>query len=86
MNEPDEAEQDDTEATEGDEANEEFSQIVANADLAHPVAIGKNQPTVTDEDDLVDLDDPADIERMIRRIEKADPLLGDLLRAEATDE
>jgi hypothetical protein len=69
-----------------EEAEREFAQIVANAELAHPVAIGKNQPTVTDEDDLIDLDDPEDIERMIRDIARKDPFLGDLLRAEASDE
>jgi hypothetical protein len=76
--EPDDSVTDDMEPTEDDAAE--------SAEFARPVAIGRNQPTVTDEDDLIDLDDPKDIERMIRRIERLDPLLGDLLRAEASDE
>jgi hypothetical protein len=38
------------EMPEESESDREFAQIVANAELARPVAIGKNQPTVTDKD------------------------------------
>ena len=93
----------DDESVEGDEAEREFAQIVANAEFmrtlvdgkevvipnpefARPVAIGKNQPTVTTAEDLVDLDDEDDIKRMIRRIERIDPFIAGLLEAEEADE
>ena len=55
-------------------------------ELARPVAIGKNQPTKTDADDLADLDDPDDIKRMVRKIEKLDPFIASLLKAEEADD
>ena len=69
-----------------EDADAQFARIMANAELARPVAIGKNQPTVTEPEDLADLDDEEDIERMIRRIERLDPFIGELLKAEASED
>ena len=69
-----------------EDADVQFARIMANAELARPVAIGKNQPTVTEPEDLADLDDEEDIERMIRRIERLDPFIGELLKAEASED
>jgi len=59
-------------------------------EFAQPIAIGKNQPTVTTAEDLLDLDDPGDlarIERMLKRFdEENDSFLADLFGAKEADE
>ena len=89
--EPDETKEteptEDNEPGEGDdemEPTEEGGE--GSAEFARPVAIGKDHPTVTDADDLADLDDPDDIKRMIRKLKRMDPFIAELLEAEASDE
>ena len=42
----------------------------ASVEFARPVAIGKDQPTVTTAEDLIDLDDPAELDRIAKSLEK----------------
>jgi hypothetical protein len=82
--EPDNDEPD--EVTEVEPMADETEEPADDAEFARPVAIGRNQPTVTEAEDLLDLDDEDDIKRMIRRIERIDPFIGELLKAEAVDD
>jgi len=89
--EDDEVNEPDDDAPEGDaeqpddEMPDEETADGDGAELAMPIAIGEGQPTVTTEEDLLDLDDPEELKRLLRRLERADPFLADLFDADEGD-